>query len=283
MKNRESINKERINNKRKKKKNKKIIKRLFGIVFVAVLAVGAALSPLFYINSIEVYGNKHYNSIEVINASSMVFGANWFRELVFNDDIKGLLTFRSTKSENNILDRCSYVKEAVVRMVYPGKVKITITEREPAAVVPYINTNLIVDNEGFVVDAGYAEHIETLPVIEGLGIKGYSLGKMISAINIKGMDAFNKIFDVIDFTQKKSESKNYADNLEEYISKVDVSDLDNVLIFLDGRVKVNLGAYNQLDEYKIMILHEIFFNNIHENEKGYLDLTTGKNPTFIPE
>jgi cell division protein FtsQ len=248
-----------------------------------MLIVGLGLSPLFYINSIEVYGNKHYNNIEVINASSIVLGANWFRELAYDSDIKGMLTFRSTKSENNILDRCSYVKEAVVRMVYPGKIKITITERDPVAVVPYISTSLIIDNEGFVVDVGDVEGKEILPVIQGLDVNGYSLGKMISAKNIKGIDAFNKIFNVIDFVQKTSKNGNYTNNLGQYISRVDVSDLDNVLIFLDSRINVNLGAYSQLDEYKIILLQEIFFNNIDENEKGYLDLTTGNNPTFIPE
>ena len=49
-------------------------------------------------------------------------------------------------------------------MVYPGKVKITITEREPVAVVPYINTSLIIDNEGFVVDAGDEKHWKTYPL-----------------------------------------------------------------------------------------------------------------------
>ncbi|HHX17829.1 MAG TPA: FtsQ-type POTRA domain-containing protein [Clostridium sp.] len=279
MKKRESL----IKKERKKQKNKKIIKRLLGIIFLAMLIVGLGLSPLFYINSIEVYGNKHYNNIEVINASSIVLGANWFRELAYDSDIKGMLTFRSTKSENNILDRCSYVKEAVVRMVYPGKIKITITERDPVAVVPYISTSLIIDNEGFVVDVGDVEGKEILPVIQGLDVNGYSLGKMISAKNIKGIDAFNKIFNVIDFVQKTSKNGNYTNNLGQYISRVDVSDLDNVLIFLDSRINVNLGAYSQLDEYKIILLQEIFFNNIDENEKGYLDLTTGNNPTFIPE
>ena len=67
-----------------------------------MLLVGIALSPLFYINSIEVYGNKHYNNIEVINASRIVLGANWFRELAYNADIKGMLTFRSTNSRKYI-------------------------------------------------------------------------------------------------------------------------------------------------------------------------------------
>lgn len=277
------MKREEIYTKKKKQKNRRIIKRLFIIILLAALLVGVALSPLFYINSIVVYGNKHYNSIEIINASNVVYGANWFRELVKTSDIKGLFTFRSTKSEESILDRCSYVKDVAVRMFYPGRVKITITEREPAAVVPYINTSLVIDNEGFVVDAGDEKHWENLPIIEGLDVNGYSLGKMISADNIKGIDAFNKIFDVINFTQRKSSGESFTNKLDEYICEVDVSDLDNVLILLDWRVKVNLGAYNQLDEYKIMLLKEIFFNNIDENEKGYLDLTTGENPTFIPE
>lgn len=279
MKKRESLAKKE----RKKQKNKKIIKRLFGIIFLIVLIVGLALSPLFYINNIEVYGNKHYNSIEVINASSLILGVNWFKEIGADTDIKGIITFRSTHSEHNILSRCPYVKNAVVRMAYPGVVKITITEREPVAIIPYISTSLIIDNEGVVVDVGDIEYKATLPIVEGLDVNGYGLGEVIRANNIKGIDAFNKVFNVIDFTQKTSESGYYPNNLNEYISGIDVSDLDNTMIFLDSRVKVNLGAYSQLDEYKIILLQEIFFNNIDEDEKGYLDLTTANGVTFIPE
>lgn len=279
MKKRESLNKKE----RKKQKNKKKIKRLLGILLPIVLVAGLALSPLFYINSIEVYGNKHYNNIEVIDASRITFGVNWFKEIGANIDIKGMLTFRSTQSEYGILSGCPYVKEAVVRMAYPGVVKIVITEREPVAIVPYISTSLIIDNEGFVVDVGNEEYRAILPTIEGLDVNGYTLGEILRANNKKGIEAFNKVFNVIDFTRKTSESGNYPNNLNEYISSVNVSNLDNVMIFLDSRVKVNLGEYNRIDEYKIILLQEIFFNNIDEDEKGYLDLTTGNNPTFIPE
>ncbi|MDQ2085914.1 FtsQ-type POTRA domain-containing protein [Herbivorax sp. ANBcel31] len=271
-----------LNKKEKKKqKNKKIIKNFFCIIFIAVLIVGLALSPLFYINSIEVYGNKHYNNSEVVEASRMPYGVNWFKEI--GADIKGILTFRSTQSENNILSRCSYVKDVVVRMAYPGVVKITITEREPVAVVPYISTSLIIDSEGYVVDAENEKYKEVLPVIEGLDVNGYRLGQMLRSNNIKGIDAFNRVFDTIDFVKKTNEDKDYVKGLDEYISNVDVEDLDNILIFLDSRITVNLGAYSQIDEYTIVLLEEIFFNNIDKDKKGYLDLTTGDSPTFIPE
>jgi len=60
------------------------------------------------VNRIEVYGNKHYNSNEVIEASGLVIGNNWFKSNSVN--LKGILTFRSIDAENLLLNRCPYLK-----------------------------------------------------------------------------------------------------------------------------------------------------------------------------
>ena len=67
-----------ISRKKYKEKSLGLCIRLIGYLFIMAVLVSLALSPLFYINRIEVYGNKHYSS-EVINASGLIMGTNWFK------------------------------------------------------------------------------------------------------------------------------------------------------------------------------------------------------------
>jgi cell division protein FtsQ len=67
------------------------------------------------------------------------------------------------------------------------------------------------------------------------------------------------------------------------VDYIDVTDWDNIQIMLDGRVRVNLGNYKKIGNYRLSFLREIFFNKLDETDKGYLDFTTGDAPSFIPD
>ncbi|TYQ13139.1 UNVERIFIED_CONTAM: cell division protein FtsQ [Acetivibrio alkalicellulosi] len=263
--------------KKRRRKIIKIIKFFIGMILSIMALVGIALSPLFYVNSIEVYGNKHYNNSEVVNMSKIRLGENWFRELGF--ELKGILTFRSVEAENNILKGCPYVKDVDVKMSFPRRVKINITEREPFVLLPYISTSLVVDYDGYVLDTVNESIKSTLPVIRGLNISRYALGQRLELEDFKGFNTFVEIYDIIDMVQNDINKK----RLDQYIVYIDVSDVENIIMYVDSRITVNLGSYRDLSEYNIVFLKEMFFNRIGSEEKGYIDFTTGNNPTFIPE
>jgi len=62
-------------------------------------------------------------------------------------NLKGILTFRSIDAENLLLNRCPYLKSAIVKIDFTGVVRIEVTERDPVALVPYMGANLVIDNE----------------------------------------------------------------------------------------------------------------------------------------
>lgn len=274
-------NKRNKRNKRKKNRLFSLFKFILVIIFVMVTLVCLALSPLFYINRIEVSGNKHYNSSEVISVTNLVPGNNWFKMNKVN--IKGILSFRSLEAEASILKKCPYIKSAAVRLSSPGVVKIILTERNPVGVVPYLGTNLIIDNEGYILDAGNKPAKDNLPVIKGLVFEHYSLGQMLKPSDPEGIRAFNKVMEVIESSDSNADGKYNDYKVKSHVKHIDVSDPDNIHIYLDSRITVNLGNYEDIDYYRIDFLKEIFFFKLKKADRGYLDFTTGDNPNFIPE
>lgn len=267
--------------KRKKSGIFRFVRFILVTLFIMAVLVSLALSPLFYINRIEVYGNKHYNSSEVINASGLITGTNWFKSNSL--DLKGIVMFRSVDSEKMLLERCPYLNSAVVRIGIPGIVRITVTEREPVALVPYLGTNLVIDDNGHVIDTINNIDGIKLPVIKGVICNGYTLGQALKADNYEYIGAFNKVMKTIASSDANAGDRGKEFCIKDIITYIDVTDLDNVGICLDSRIVVNFGGYKEINEYRLDFLREIYYQKLKKEDRGLLDFTSGEYPSFIPD
>jgi len=269
--------------KRKARRRKRRLK-FFRSLLLSVLFVGTlvllALSPLFNISSISVSGNIHYDANEIIGVTNLVVGNNWFRTNGW--DVKSILLFRSIQAEKSIEEKCHYVKKASVRLGIPNKVNIALTERDPFVVSPYMDKYLIIDKEGYILDLKDDISGLNLPCVKGLGFDGCQLGQALNAEDSRKFDIYIKVVDEI----KNLDNDNVYDSSKaifKYVNYIDVSDWDNIGLMLDSRIKVNLGNYKKISNYRLSFLREVFFNKLDKNDKGYLDFTTGDTPSFIPE
>jgi len=272
-----------IKYKRRIRKRKRILKFMRFLV-LTILTVGTlvllALSPLFNISSFYVSGNNNHSNNELIEVTDLVVGNNWFR--TNGIDIKSILLFRSVRAEKNIKENCHYVKKANVSFSMPNKVKISVVEREPYVVSPYLDTNLLIDIEGYILDSKKDISDNNLPAIYGLGFDNCKLGQVLNAQDKKKFNMYKKVVEEIKIldNDKVYESGKAIFKLVNYI---DVSDWDNVEIMLDSRIRVNLGNYKKIASYRLSFLREIFFNKLEKEDKGYLDFTSGDTPSFIPD
>lgn len=267
--------------KRKKSKALSFVKFILIVIFIMVTLVCLALSPLFSVNRIEVYGNKHYNSSEVIDASGLIMGNNWFKSNTIN--LKGIVTFRSIEAEEFLLGRCPYLKSVVVSMGMPGVVNITVTERKPVALVPYLGTNLVIDSEGYVLEVGNDSKEDGLPVVKGLVFDRYTLGQALSSDNPESINAFNRVMEIITSSDYNAGERGKKYSIKDIVVYIDVSDLDNVRLYLDSRIVANLGDYRELNERRIDFLREIFYFKLKKDDRGFLDFTSDKYTNFIPD
>lgn len=246
---------------------------IFIISFVIIVLI--ALSPLFNVNSIEVYGNKHYENSEIIDGSLISGGTNAFK--VIGANIKSILNLRCTNAEINIMKFFPYAKNVVVKYKLPNKVEITIEERVPLALIPYMGTSLVIDQEGYVVDTQKNEQKYKLPLIKSLKFDNYELGQKLEVHNNESLNNAIKVLNEINLIDKTGEFK-----LLDSVNSIDAGDAGQICMFIDSRIAVNLGDLQDLT-YKIRFLKQIYYKNIGKNEKGLIDFSTLDNPVFIPD
>jgi len=264
-----------------KNKRKRRIKRILRAVrFILVTAlfvttaVYVALSPLFNIKQFKVNGSSHYDAAALAAASGIKTGRNGFRLLFASKTRTGL--FRVGDAEKAVLENCSYIKNVKVRYIIPSTISFEVLEREPAALIDIMDTALLIDREGFLLEIDPAIDDNDIPVIRTSNPGSAELGKKLDIPDEMLLSAF-KVFDTI----KEVDSKN-TDKLLPEVDYIDVSDMSNIVISLQSRIKVKLGKADDL-HYKINAASSIFIKNIKKTERGTLDFSAGNNPVFTPE
>ena len=164
---------------KQKKKSRKRAGAFLKFLIIFVLLVTAlafiALSPLFNIKSIVVKGCSRYKSEDIAAMSGIVTGQNAFRYMAGSPS--DILRMRFGNAEKNISYKCPYIKTIKASLASPSTVKIDISERQPAAVVPCLGTGLITDNEGYVLQMASDEGTSGLLTIKGLEFDKYQVGK----------------------------------------------------------------------------------------------------------
>lgn len=265
-----------INSKRKRRLAKalRFIKYILVTALLVATVVYAALSPFFNIKKIEAKESVHYGKDVLIEASGIREGINGFR-LVFGGKGKFYL-FRIGTAENAIMERCPYVKNAMVRYSVPSAVAIEVEEREAGAVLRMSGMDLLIDREGYLLDIDPDLNETNLPIIKGVEPESVIPGKKLKINKEILLSAF-KVFDTIREVDEMDEDKLLTD-----VDYVNVADLQNVSFSLQSRIIVNLGKLDDL-YYKISAAKTIFARNIKNTERGKLDFSSGSNPVFSPE
>jgi cell division protein FtsQ len=264
-----------------KKKKAKFKKRFSWIKFIVIsmLFVGCtilfALSPVFNISGIEVHGLRNCSKEAIIQSSGIVTGVNGFKYI--GSDMGRILSLRYGKAEIDIARDNAYVKRAVVRFLPPGKVNIDIIERTPVCLIPYLGTNLVVDNEQYVLTAVGEQKSKETPVVNGIRFGNYEVGKKLK---IENADNFKRLLELLEALKQSDKIEKLK--LMNLINYIDVNDLSQISIFVDSRIIVNFGELQDIS-YKINVLKQIMLKNLKKDEKGLIDFTMGQNPVFIPK
>jgi len=258
--------------KRKINKNKLKCVLVFILFIAAIVLLG--LSPLFNISGIDAYGIEYCSDKDIIEASGIIKGVNGFKNI--GGSPRNFFLLRYGQAESDILNKCPYVKDIIVKYNLPNKVSIHIQERKPFVLIPYIGAYLVVDREGYVLETVDNKEKHSIPFTKGVKFANYEIGH---ALDIENMKHFEKLIILIDALTEEEKNDNFK--LMDNIDTIDIGDINNVYIFIDSRLVVNIGDLYKLN-YRIKTLKQIFYKNISRDEKGMLDFTTGDNPVFIP-
>lgn len=135
-----------------------------GIVLVSLVAFLFFHSPYFTVNKVMVVGTSRLSEQDV-------------RSLL---EIRGDLNLWSLDLERLSLRlrENPWIEQARLRRRLPGTLEVHITERIPAAVVPYYRYFLVLDSNGVVVSMAESLSAANLPVITGAAVPQAILGQV---------------------------------------------------------------------------------------------------------
>lgn len=238
-----------------KRKKRLIYRRLFLVVscllvvFSFFFGVYFLLSKFFSVKNISIQGESKYSDSEIISAGKIGIGSS-------------MLFLNSKNIENNIYKSLADIDNIKISKKFPNKLVVGVESAKPTY-------HLKVD-DGYIVISSKDKFLTKVsePPEGTIGIVGMECEVTeIGKVNYKNTE-LKSLFEEILGT--------FKDNGINDISEIDVSDLQNITLIYDNRIRINLGNKEDID-YKILTLKEILNNKISKTEKGTLNLKDLKN------
>jgi len=260
--------------KKKMKRKKRLIRTLKFLIFVALLSGIFYLMTtlqMFNITKIEVYGNSKIKSQDIISATNIYIGGNGFKHAT-KDFNTGIL-LRYGDEENRILKSFSYVKTAIVRYKPPKKVRIDIVERKATYYLKYLQSYLLIDADGVVLEDSMRPFAK-FPLAEGIEVDSYNVGQVIKSDRMIALERIKTLMSEINKNDETNKSK-----FKPLLTSIDVSELFNIKITLDSRIKADIGDLKDT-EYRLNFLRDIYFSKLGKDEKGKLEFNENQKYDF---
>ena len=222
--------------------------------FVGVVYIG---TEMFQVKTIVVTGNQQVGYGEIVKMSGISLGQNIFKidRAVIEERIE----------TNPYLDVLS------VNFKYPDEVIINIKERTPAAVIPYLGSYIVINDEGYVLEIHRALDDISYPLIQGLTLKGCSKGKMVAVVDSYQIKAFRLILEEL-----------YKQELQDVISEIFMDDPNDIYMISRKGTIIRLGQAVELKD-KLKWLRTPNFQQIdNSNIKSILDISVTSQAIFKP-
>ncbi len=212
---------------------------------------------IFNIKTIDVVGNATVPKDEIINNSGLEYGKNIF------------LFFEKTAIRGIFKD--AYIKLVKIDRKLPSKVVISVIERIAAFKIPYVGSNVILDEEGVVLEVlPIGGEIFDLPVVVGLRFSDFKVGESLTVENKTALDTLMKVIKEI-----------RPSDLLQGMTKIDITDINNVsLSYRDGNT-ILLGEPVDI-AYKLSFAKSILEDIKKKNRRGIIDFSNNGEPVFKP-
>jgi len=156
----------------RKKQRRAVATKLFGnLIFVLIMlvAVGIALYYGFLLSDIVVMGNDNYPSEYIVERSGLKLGTH-------------MLVVDLDEAEENIAQD-PYLQVDSVTYIFPSRVRILVSERKAVAGIVGLDSNVIIDKNGYVLSMAGGTDISDLIQVTGVTVSGFQLGERLGQGN----------------------------------------------------------------------------------------------------
>ncbi len=234
---------------KKTRRNQRIKRKL--IIFSAfAIALGVTViifkAPFFNIKEVVCVGQERLSEEEILKYAKVVKGENVF--------------ITSLKDVKTRLSKIPYVKESNARRIFPDKIKLWVRECQPSFVTKSQGKFIVCDTDAKVLEI-VPENAENLCEITFPKSFSQEAGKQLipndSAENIKFLEIIKTMGEL---------------NLINYTTTIDFTDISDIIILYDGRLRIKLGNTTDVS-YKLKFIKEVIDKNISSHERATIDYT----------
>lgn len=228
------VSKQKNNKDSKKEKNVGTsIFIFFAILVIMSLAIGVVFSPTFDVTGIVTYDGVNVSSGEISNIANVNIGENILKQ-----------NYRAIKESVSAIP---YIKSVNIKLLFPDKIEIRYEEREPYALCKYLESYVVVDKFGYLLEIKKENDLTDLPVIYGIELENCELGKMLKDTDrIK----YQNVVMLLETAKQKDFQYNIYEIDYEKISEVKfwVKDFDIDIIYGDIDKNLIADKLNYLSE-----------------------------------
>ena len=236
-------------------------------VTAVVLALVMALSVFFKVEKVTVSGAEKYSAWQVREASGIKEGDN-------------LLTFSIPRASGQIIAKLSYVDKVRIGIKLPDTVNIYIEERDVAyAIKDTAGSWWLMSSDGKILEQGNSALARTHTQVLGVTVENPVENERATAteeLPTETNDSGELIPVTVTGAQRLSAALQILKALEanEIVgdaASVDVTRLDDVILWYGTQYQVNLGDTNKM-EYKIACMYDTILQ-LSDYQTGVLDVS----------
>lgn len=216
------------------------------------------VSIFLQVGTIEVEGNTHYTSQEIIQAAGIEEGDNLFFINRFS-------------AVSGIMAKLPYVESVEIATQLPGTVIIEITESQGLAWVELGGQRWIMDRSCKILTQGTQQDTSGLIRVTGITPANPSVNKTLS---VEGdAAAIDTLSEMLDQVQRRG--------LARVIDYIDLTDLSAPVMSYGGRFTVLFGSAETIDYQFGKLVSAV--SQLTSYDRGTLDVSgAGEGVTFSP-
>ncbi len=232
--------------KRKKRRKRRFIVFVFLSVCIGII-VAVLKAPFFNIQAVYSVGQSQMTESEILEIAQIKTGVN-----IFSTNLK---------IAQRRLDSNAEIEEAIVRRIFPNKIKISVKEAKPIAYIKKNDKFLFIDGWGKIIKVLGVDDEEKPIAPELFGVEAVSEipGEYFAAV---GDSRAEVLFDCLPTLSETG--------LLEKLNYISLADLSDIHLDYENRLYMMLGSYENID-YKLKFVKKVIDDNISEYEKALLD------------
>lgn len=227
----------------------------FVLIVVSVIFV---MSISFRVKNVIVTGNEHYTAEEIINAIEIEEGDNLF-------------FFDRFAAVTRVFAKLPYISEVQIRRALPDRVTIAVTESNAVAYIKLGSELWTMDEKCKILGKAAEGEEETLiPVV------GFDAGTLFINETLNTASGEQRSVEYL----KEILNQIIGRKLAYQVTRIDMSNTNNVKISYGGKYTINLGDPYGTEIKFSMVVNAI--SQLKEGDIGIIDVTDGRTVRFSP-